>query len=472
MSCEPYRFPLLKGNVMFRRKSLILSLATALLLSWNAGARAADVVFKVVMVEDENENPAAAGKAAAEALQKAMGDTAIKAVVMSECFEDREYKEKLLKGVCQVLPREKIVGAATYGSFTQAGCTDFDAVCLLGIGGKGVKVSSRIVKNMGTSKLTFEKDQDLIRERLHAAGEKLVGKLERHDDDRLLILLADAHSPKVQYLVEGAQKRVGKDFPITGGCANKNAGQTFVYFHGEMFNDAAVALMLSGNFHVALAGRMANEEQAVIQTAAEGAEEVLKKAKGDPAVVLSFNCAGRRSKLKEYEDELAAMQGVLGNEMTLFGCYCAGEIGPVDEPDAPKDVLSGGSGWHVMFTAIVPADTAKGPVEVSKRVDGTVFMDNMPLEGAVITMSSSASRPVARATTDKHGKYRLATLNGDTNIPAGYYIVTVSKTALDTGNVQGKELLPTKYSSPTGSALTFHVRGGMMNTFDVVLESR
>ena len=237
---------------MFGRDLVICLAVIGLGLADNVTALAADVAIKVVMVADEDENPTAAGKAAGKALLEAMGDVQLKAVVMSECFEDREYKAKLLKGVCEVLPKEKVFGGATYGSFTQEGCTDFDAVCLMGIGGRGVRVSAQMVDKMGTSKLTFEDDEDLIRERLHAAGETLAAKLKRRDNDRLLILIADAHSPKVQYLVEGVQKEVGKDFPITGGCANKNAGQTFVYFRGEMYEDAAVALMLAGSFDVAL----------------------------------------------------------------------------------------------------------------------------------------------------------------------------------------------------------------------------
>ena len=59
-------------------------------------AQADDVVLRVVMIEDEDENPVAAGKAAATALKKAMGDVALKAVIISECFEDREYKEEML----------------------------------------------------------------------------------------------------------------------------------------------------------------------------------------------------------------------------------------------------------------------------------------------------------------------------------------------------------------------------------------
>ena len=315
-------------------------------------AEKGQVAMKIVMVEDEDGDPVAAGKAAAEALKKAMGDVALKAVIMSECFEDREYKEQMLQGVTSVLPKEIVMGGATYGSFTQEGCTDLDSVCLLGIGGKGIGVSARLVTEMGTAKLTFEQDQDLIKKKLHAAGSKLASKIRRSDRDRVLILIADAHAPKNQYLVEGVQKVLGKQFPITGGCANKNAGQTFVYFGGQMYEDAAVALMLAGDFKVGLSGRQANVNEKVISTANEGAAEALKAVDGKPVAALAFNCAGRRSKLNDYEEELAAIQKALGNELPLFGCYCAGEIGPVDNPEEPSDALSGGSGWHVMYTII------------------------------------------------------------------------------------------------------------------------
>jgi hypothetical protein len=458
---------------MSGRNSVIWLAVIALALTGNATAWAADVVIKVVMVADEDENPTAAGKAAGKALLEAMGDTALKAVVMSECFEDREYKAELLKGVCEVLPKEKVLGGATYGSFTQEGCTDFDAVCLMGIGGRGVRVSARMTDKMGTSKLTFEEDEDLIRERLHAAGEALAAKLKRRDNDKLLILIADAHSPKVQYLVEGVQKEVGKDFPITGGCANKNAGQTFVYFQGEMYEDAAVALMLAGNFDVALSGRMANEEQAVIKSAADGVAEMLEKGKGDPAAVLAFNCAGRRSKLNEYEDELASMQKVLGKDVTLFGCYCAGEIGPVDEPDALEDVLSGGSGWHVMFTSITPgkARTPKEKRNNSERVSGTITVDGRPIEGAVITLISQKGQPAAQGTTDGAGNYTLKTVKGDSRIPAGAFGVTISKTVKDNDSGVAKELLPLKYAMKGVSGLTVEVVAPGVNVFDFELAS-
>jgi len=311
-----------------------------------------DIKIRVVMVEDEDEDPAAAGKAVAEKLQKAMGDTPLKAVLVSECFEDREYKEELLDGIVSVLPKQIVLGGATYGSFTHEGCTDFDAVCLMGIGGDGIGVTATLVPELGTSKLTLENDETAIRDKLHAAGAKLVGDLRKADADQLLILMADAHSPKNRFLVEGAQKVVGTKFPITGGSANKNAGQTFIYFNGELHPDAAVALMLSGEFEVALTGRKAQDNDAVIATAQDGAAEASKNAKGKPIAVMAFNCAGRRGKLNRYEDELVSIQKAIGEEVPLFGCYCAGEIGPVDPAEKVPGVLCGGSGWHVMFTVI------------------------------------------------------------------------------------------------------------------------
>lgn len=309
-------------------------------------------VFRTVMVEDQDEQPAAAGKAAAEKLKAAMGETPLKAVIVSECFEDAENKQALLGGICSVIPPEIVFGQATYGSFTQAGCGGFDTVCLLGIGGEGIGVAGALVRDLGVSKLTFETHEAEIKQRLHAAGAKLAGKLPRAGGDRLALLLADAHSPKNQSLVEGVQQTLGGEFPITGGSANKNAGQTFVYFQGRALTDSAVALMLSGDFRVVLAGRKAMDNDQVIATAREAAAQTLAASAGKPQAVLAFNCAGRRGKLKRPADELEAIQTALGKELPLFGCYCAGEVGPLDASEKKANVLSGGSGWHVMFTVI------------------------------------------------------------------------------------------------------------------------
>jgi hypothetical protein len=308
------------------------------------------IVFQVASAADED--PATAGKAAAKALQEKMAGVPLKLVIVAECFEDRQNKQKLLEAVCSVLPRRLVVGGATYGSFSQAGCTDADSVCLLGIGGDAISVSAALVTDLGTAKLTFEQHRDQIESKLRAAGAKLAEKLRRTDADRLLILIADAHAPKNQSLVEGVQQVVGPKFPITGGCVNKNAGQTFLAFGGQLYEDSALAILLSGDFRAALAGRQAKENDKVISTARESAAQALGAVQGKPIAALAFDCAGRRSKLKKIEEELAAVQQSIGKEVTLFGCYCAGEMGPVDAPDQKPDAPCGGSGWHIMFTVL------------------------------------------------------------------------------------------------------------------------
>lgn len=350
---------------MSRRDILATSLTFMLLCSaarigsaeietWKAPVTNSEgpIVIQVVMIEDEDEDPVAAGRAAAEALKKKMGNTALKAVIVSECFEDRECKEPLLKGISQVIDNNLVFGSATYGSFTQDGCTDFDSVCLLGFGGEGLGVSAALVQEMGTATLAFDEHEAEIKQRLHAAGTALSEKLPTSTMDKLLVLIPDAHSPKNQYLVEGAQSVFGRQFPMTGGSANKNAGQTFVYFRGRMYQDSAVALMLSGDFQLTMSGRLAKEKDAVIQTAEDGAREAMKKMKRDPIAVLAYNCAGRRSKLVEMEEELIAIQKAIGPDIPLFGCYNAGEIGPLDASERKPDALCGGSGWHVIFTVI------------------------------------------------------------------------------------------------------------------------
>jgi hypothetical protein len=321
--------------------------------AWNSPpAKSGGVVLKAVMIEDQDQQPQTAGRAAAEALKKAMAGVPLKAVIVSECFEDKPAKVKLLEGIASVLPADILLGGATYGSFTQAGSAELDAVSLLGIGGEGVSVAAALVTDLGTSKLVFEEHQPEIEKCLHAAGAKLAEKLRRTEQDRLLILIPDAHSPKNQFIVEGVQKVVGGQFPITGGCVNKNAGQTFVYFRGQPYEDSAVALMLSGDFSVSLAGRQAKENDQVISTAREAAAEAAARLKVRPLAALAFDCAGRKGKLKNVGDELAAVQQAIGKDLPLFGCYCAGEIGPLDTTEKKPGVLSGGGGWHVMVTVV------------------------------------------------------------------------------------------------------------------------
>ncbi|MDP6544162.1 MAG: FIST N-terminal domain-containing protein [Phycisphaerae bacterium] len=300
----------------------------------------------------DNEDATLAGTTAAAALKKAMGATAAKVVLVTDCFDDKELKTKVVKAVTAVFSKDVVIGFSGYGAFTQAGANDLDTVALLGIGGDGIDVQTALVKNMGAKGLSFETDKDKLTKALGDGARKLAGQLKKKPDSQLLIAIPDAHSPKNQLFMDGLQGVFGKDFPITGGSISKNDGETFLHYQGQLYSDSAIAIMLSGNFKVALAGRQAKTNDAVISTAKSGAAEALKKLGAKPIAMIAFDCAGRKGKLDNLEDELKAFQGVTGKDITLFGCYCAGEFGPADVKDKKPGVLSSGMGWHAMITFI------------------------------------------------------------------------------------------------------------------------
>ena len=119
-----------------------------------------------------------------------------------------------------------------------------------------------------------------------------------------------------------------------------------------MYADSAIALLLSGDFEVSQSGRQAKENAKVISSAADGATEAMNNMKAKPFSVLAFNCAGRKGKLENIEDELKAVRGAVGGDIPLFGAYCAGEIGPADIAGKEAAKGSRGVGWHVMFTVL------------------------------------------------------------------------------------------------------------------------
>ncbi|MBI24863.1 MAG: hypothetical protein CMN05_14910 [Roseibacillus sp.] len=330
-------------------KLMRMALATVLVLTCGVPAMAAKTVFATAAAE--NEDPFAAGKAAATRLKAKMGNVAPKAVIVVDCFEDKPNKQKMIDGVASVLDREILCGGSVYGAFTQDGTLDLDAVTLLGIGGTGVDARMALVDKMGTTGLSMEKDEKKLSTALNAAGARLAKSLAGSKGS-MMILMGDAHSPKNQFLIGGVQSVLGKTLPITGGSINKNAGQNWLYYQGALYNDAAFALMLKGDFKVAQTGRQAKSNDAVIATAREGSAAALKKLAATPQMVFAYNCAGRMGKLKKVGDELTAIKSSLGNESVVFGCYCAGEFGPADAANIKDDGVSYGRGWHVMFTLI------------------------------------------------------------------------------------------------------------------------
>jgi hypothetical protein len=168
----------------------------------------------------------------------------------------------------------------------------------------------------------------------------------------MLLLVADAHSPKNQLLLDGVQSVVGKKLPVTGGSVNKNAGQNWVYYQGRLYTDGAIAVAIRGDFSVSQAGRQAKVNDEVISTAKDASAKAKAGVKGQPVVMLAFDCAGRKGKLNNVADELSAVQDSIGRSLPLFGCYCAGEFGPTDTGESMDPNQCFGKGWHVMVSVL------------------------------------------------------------------------------------------------------------------------
>jgi hypothetical protein len=291
--------------------------------------------------------PHAAGRKAATDLKAAFGAAPLKAVLLMDSFEDKANKQELLRGVAEVLPGIAIVGGSCYGGFTQQGSIDQDGVLLLGLGGDGLTATAALVTGMGAAGLTPDKDAEKLAAALGGGGERLAQQLPGTNANDLLLVVADAHSPKNQLFLDGMQKVTGPAQRIAGGSVNKNPAQNWVYHNGTLHSDAAVGLRLGGGFTLTQAGQQAKTNDAVIESARACGTTVLASLKGAPVGIIVFDCAGRKGKLERLEDELAAIQVAVGRETPLFGVYCAGEIGALDATASPV-----GKGWHAMFTVL------------------------------------------------------------------------------------------------------------------------
>ena len=314
-------------------------------------AQAADaIIFRTASAC--GEKPFETAKAAAESLKHSLGGITPAVVIVADCYEDKENKEQMLKGVASVFDANKLVGGSFYGMFTHQGSAKQDAVALLAIGGRDVTIRTACEKDMGAAGLTLEKDKEKLTSMLNSAGARLAKQFGSMSDSSLMILISDAHSPKNQLLLDGVQSVVGTKLPITGASVNKNAGQNWIYWRGQVYTDAAVAVSIGGPIRLAMSGRQAKDNDQVIATARAACNEATNKLGKAPFAILAFDCAGRMGKLKNLGDELAAIRAAIGADPVLFGCYGAGEYGPPDAGESDAKGHSCGRGWHVMITAL------------------------------------------------------------------------------------------------------------------------
>jgi len=135
-------------------------------------------------------------------------------------------------------------------------------------------------------------------------------------------------------------------------------------------------------------------------------------------------------------------------------------------------------------TALLLAGCSAGSISGTAPVQGTVTYNGQPVAGATVSFVGEGDARMAVATTDAGGSYQLMTLDTAGAMP-GKYTVLVTKTetvpdsdkvismdeaAKNTGKAkEPKNLLPARFGDPAKTPLTFEVKPGQTNKFDLKL---
>lgn len=307
-------------------------------------AKKGDVRFFTSLVQ--NKDPFAAGKMAGLKLQQQTGGLEPTLVVLAECYTDKKDKEAVLRGAEEVFGKGRVVSFAVYGMYTQNGAIDKNGAAIFAFAGNGTAVRTVCSPKINQAACKPLEEPAAFYACFTNAATVAAEKLPVREDTRAVLVLADCHSPRNQFLVDGLQSVYGKNLPLAGGSVNKNVGFSWLGYDGALVTDSAVLIALDGAVKVHQFGEQARDNAAVLKTAENTAAVLRGQVKTGLVGGLFFDCAGRKGKLESIEEEQAAVLKGMGDGVPFFGVWCAGEIGCADDSAG----VPVGRGWHIMGT--------------------------------------------------------------------------------------------------------------------------
>ncbi len=271
-----------------------------------------------------------AGAEAAANAKAAMGDKAPKVVLVFDRIEgDIEAKKAMLEGVNSVFDASIVYGCAAYAPITQDCNTG--TVAVMALGGE-IQVVPTISNLEGG----------------HEACGKRIGaelaKAEICDSlGQVVLLFGACHVPANDPLAKGVASVLGENSVIGGGAAKGD----FTYYQGNVTTDSNLGLLVAGKFTCGTSMlKDQSSKAAVLATAKQACTEALGGKKA--ALVLAFDCGGRRMLLAEdAPDELAAIREVVG-ETPVFGFYGSGETG-----HRTTGGPACGDGYHIAILTLI-----------------------------------------------------------------------------------------------------------------------
>lgn len=317
---------------MRMRVGLALACVAVVLLAFGAQAMAAGKALVSGNGCSMSKDAKAAGEEAAKKAKAALGEAAPKLVLVHYSDPLINKAADVIAGVAAVFPKDVIYGCGSYSALTQE--SNDAAVAVLALGGD-VAVSAAVAA-------TKEPKEDAecgkqIGEALKDAAAKGPGKV--------LILFGACHIPRNEQVVKGICGVLGEKFPIVGAAAMRDD----IVVKGELVKQSNVGILLTGSFACGFGLMKDMTVEGLINSARETVKTAIGEKKDKVALVLVFDCGGRRGEMqknKNLEKELEAMKEVAG-ATPIFGFYGSGEMGCAGGDAAPKGV-----GYHISACAI------------------------------------------------------------------------------------------------------------------------
>jgi hypothetical protein len=288
------------------------------------------------------KDPQTAAVEAARQALRTLGPTKPKLVLV---FDQADAPEAVLKGVNSVADPGIVFGCVAYSPLTEEG--NNPTVGVLALGGDVEVQSAMAALGGGHEKCGREIARQI---KPAAPGDKRPGEL--------MILFGTCHVPADDQLVAGVRAELGDKFPVVGASASKSMT---VYHQGRAMKDINVGVVIRGDFLCHFAMKEGDNKEKLVDSAREAVAQVCAPPAGNAparpgavALVLVFDCGGRRASLGEkLPVEFDGMKTAAGGAK-MFGFYGSGEIGPSDNSSPSRGV-----GFHIVSCAIWPVVSAK-----------------------------------------------------------------------------------------------------------------
>lgn len=265
-------------------------------------------------------DPFRAGALAARQALAPIGGRRLRAALVLDSFPADE-RTLLLEGITSQIEAYTVFGGSVDGVLTSLGAPAGRGVAVLALGGEDLLTAE------GTAAPEDEK------EGARAVAARLATAVPKTRRDGLLFLLGHGKSVAGADLLAGLTGRLGTNEMVLGAPVASEGGT--VYFRARPAADAVVAVRLKGAIAVACASRSAGapraqNPQTVLASAQEAARTLMagREEEPPPLLALVVSDTTRRDALAEPDDEVKALQEVLGPAVPIFGCYAPTQIGP------------------------------------------------------------------------------------------------------------------------------------------------